>query len=173
MIDFIQCHCLTCRILFLNVLLDAISHRAYANKSIGSCFLCYCTLLSCTHAQLCVKWNQWITESSSDFWWWSASCWSSFSNTACSSVYKSCGKYLKLLIFKDPRQFWSLMMGSWHPVTNLKEYVSQNPPVVTFFLCLLTLAMSFISLSSYSSTHIVPNPDTTKVTIAIIQLTEG
>lgn len=65
------------------------------------------------------------------------------------------------------------MMGSWHPVTNLKEYVSQNPPVVTFFLCLLTLAMSFISLSSYSSTHIVPNPDTTKVSITIIQLTEG
>ncbi|XP_075889300.1 transmembrane protein 248 isoform X3 [Nelusetta ayraudi] len=53
-------------------------------------------------------------------------------------------------------------MGSWHPLTNLKEYVSHNPPGATFFLCLLTLALSFISLSSYSSTYPAPNPDTTK-----------
>lgn len=56
-----------------------------------------------------------------------------------------------------------LMMGFWQPVTNLRDYVSQNPPVVTFFLCLLTLAVSFMCLSSYSYTHQLPNPDTTKV----------
>lgn len=52
------------------------------------------------------------------------------------------------------------MMGFWQPVTNLKDYVSQNPPGVTFFLCLLTLAISFICISSYSYTHTLPNPDT-------------
>uniref|UniRef100_A0A3P8U806 TMEM248/TMEM219 domain-containing protein n=1 Tax=Amphiprion percula TaxID=161767 RepID=A0A3P8U806_AMPPE len=54
------------------------------------------------------------------------------------------------------------MMGFWQPVTNLRDYVSQNPPGATFFLCLLTLALSFICLSSYSSTHTLPNPDITK-----------
>lgn len=58
---------------------------------------------------------------------------------------------------------WSLIMGFSQLVTNLREYVSQNPPGVTFFLCLLTLAISFICLSSYSYTHTLPNPDTTKV----------
>lgn len=53
-------------------------------------------------------------------------------------------------------------MGFWQPVTNLRDYVSQNPPGATFFLCLLTLAVSFICLSSYSSTHTLPNPDITK-----------
>ncbi|XP_051278827.1 transmembrane protein 248 [Dicentrarchus labrax] len=57
---------------------------------------------------------------------------------------------------------WSLMMGLWQPVTNLRDYVSQNPPAVTFFLCLLILAVSFIGLSSYSYTHTLPNPDTVK-----------
>ncbi|XP_070760953.1 transmembrane protein 248 [Enoplosus armatus] len=54
------------------------------------------------------------------------------------------------------------MMGFWQPVTNLRDYVSQNPPGVTFFLCLLSLAISFICLSSYIYTHTLPNPDTTK-----------
>ncbi|XP_060894068.1 transmembrane protein 248 isoform X2 [Labrus mixtus] len=54
-------------------------------------------------------------------------------------------------------------MGFWQPLTNLRDYVSQNPPVVTFFLCLLTLAVTFVCLSSYSYNHNVPNPDTTKV----------
>ncbi|KAM4615876.1 transmembrane protein 248 [Polymixia lowei] len=53
-------------------------------------------------------------------------------------------------------------MGFWQPATNLKDYVSQNPPWVTFFLCLLTLAVSFIGLRSYSLTHTLPNPDITK-----------
>ncbi|XP_028434331.1 insulin-like growth factor-binding protein 3 receptor [Perca flavescens] len=57
---------------------------------------------------------------------------------------------------------WSWMMGFWQPLTNLRDYVSQNPPGVTFFLCLLTLAISFICLSSYSYTHTLPNPDTAK-----------
>lgn len=53
-------------------------------------------------------------------------------------------------------------MGFWQPVSNLRDYVSQNPPGVTFFLCLFTLALSFIYLSSYSHTHTLPNPDMTK-----------
>ncbi|XP_076006971.1 transmembrane protein 248 [Genypterus blacodes] len=53
-------------------------------------------------------------------------------------------------------------MGFWQPVTNLRDYVSQNPPGTTFFLCLLTLAVSFICLSSYSYTHTLPNPDIAK-----------
>ncbi|XP_045891815.1 transmembrane protein 248 isoform X2 [Micropterus dolomieu] len=57
---------------------------------------------------------------------------------------------------------WSQIMGFWQPVTNLRDYVSQNPPGVTFFLCLLTLAVSFICLSSYSYTHTLPNPDIAK-----------
>lgn len=52
------------------------------------------------------------------------------------------------------------MMGVWQPLTNLRDYVSQNPPGVTFFLCLLTLAVSFICISSYGYTHTLPNPDT-------------
>nr|XP_046243273.1 transmembrane protein 248 isoform X2 [Scatophagus argus] len=57
---------------------------------------------------------------------------------------------------------WSLMMGFWHPVSNLRDYISHNPPVVTFFLCLLTLAISFICLSSDIYSHSLPNPDTSK-----------
>ncbi|XP_026178609.1 transmembrane protein 248 [Mastacembelus armatus] len=57
---------------------------------------------------------------------------------------------------------WSVVMGFWQPVTNLREYISQNPPVVTFFLCLFTLAFSFIYLSYYSYTHTLPNPDKAK-----------
>lgn len=54
------------------------------------------------------------------------------------------------------------MMGFLQPVTNLREYVSQDPPWVTFFLCLLTLSISFICLGSYSDTHTLPNPDIIK-----------
>lgn len=52
------------------------------------------------------------------------------------------------------------MMGVWQPMTNLRDYVSQNPPWVTFFLCLLSLAVSFTCLSSYTFTNTLPNPDT-------------
>ncbi|XP_046904291.1 transmembrane protein 248 [Hypomesus transpacificus] len=51
-------------------------------------------------------------------------------------------------------------MGSWNPVSNLRNYASQHPPAVTFFLCLLILALSFISISSYAHTQTLPNPDT-------------
>lgn len=51
---------------------------------------------------------------------------------------------------------------SWQPITNLKEYVSNKPPGVTFFFCLLALALSFICLSVYSQTHTLPNPDVVK-----------
>ncbi|XP_034450642.1 insulin-like growth factor-binding protein 3 receptor [Hippoglossus hippoglossus] len=54
------------------------------------------------------------------------------------------------------------MMGSWHPVTNLRDYVSHNPPVVTFLLCMLSLVISFVCLGSYSYSHTLPNPDTAK-----------
>ncbi|KAM8865685.1 transmembrane protein 248 [Synchiropus picturatus] len=53
-------------------------------------------------------------------------------------------------------------MAFWQPIHNLKEYVAQNPPPVTFFLCLLTMSVSFISLGSYSETHTLPNPDVIK-----------
>lgn len=53
-------------------------------------------------------------------------------------------------------------MVIWQPVTNLREYVSNKPPGVTFFFCLLALALSFICLSVYSRTHILPNPDVTQ-----------
>ncbi|KAM6931341.1 transmembrane protein 248 [Xenentodon cancila] len=52
-------------------------------------------------------------------------------------------------------------MGFWHPV-NLRDYISHNPPGVTFFLCLLTLSISFICLSFYNYNHTLPNPDTLK-----------
>ncbi|XP_010732013.2 transmembrane protein 248 [Larimichthys crocea] len=56
------------------------------------------------------------------------------------------------------------MMGFWQPVTNIRDYIFHNPPWVTFFLCLLALAVSFIGLGSYISTistNTLPNPDTT------------
>ncbi|KAM9810845.1 transmembrane protein 248 [Neosynchiropus ocellatus] len=53
-------------------------------------------------------------------------------------------------------------MAFWQPIHNLKAYVAQNPPPVTFFLCLLTMSVSFISLGSYSETHTLPNPDVIK-----------
>ncbi|KAM4746200.1 insulin-like growth factor-binding protein 3 receptor [Anableps anableps] len=50
-------------------------------------------------------------------------------------------------------------MSCWQRGSNLREYVFHNPPETTFFLCLLTLAFSFIILSSYSYSHMLPNPD--------------
>lgn len=54
------------------------------------------------------------------------------------------------------------MMGSWQPVANLRDYASHNPPMVTFFLCLLSLVLSFICLGAYSYSHTLPNPDIEK-----------
>ncbi|XP_029019914.1 transmembrane protein 248 [Betta splendens] len=54
------------------------------------------------------------------------------------------------------------MMSLGRSVTNLRDYVSQNAPTVTFFLCLWTLSISFFYLSSYGHTHSLPNPDITK-----------
>ncbi|KAM6964952.1 insulin-like growth factor-binding protein 3 receptor [Aplochiton taeniatus] len=53
-------------------------------------------------------------------------------------------------------------MGFWHPMKNLKDYVSQHPPGVTFFLCLLILALSFICLGTYVNSQSLPNPDNVK-----------
>ncbi|XP_038145927.1 transmembrane protein 248 [Cyprinodon tularosa] len=53
-------------------------------------------------------------------------------------------------------------MRCWQRGSSLKEYASHNPPVATFFLCLLTLAFSFIVISSYSYSHTLPNPDIAK-----------
>uniref|UniRef100_A0A3B5K945 TMEM248/TMEM219 domain-containing protein n=1 Tax=Takifugu rubripes TaxID=31033 RepID=A0A3B5K945_TAKRU len=47
-------------------------------------------------------------------------------------------------------------------VINLRDSFYNNPPKATFLLCLLSLAFSFICLSYYTYTHILPNPDTTK-----------
>ncbi|XP_072289051.1 transmembrane protein 248 isoform X2 [Eucyclogobius newberryi] len=54
------------------------------------------------------------------------------------------------------------MMVLWQPITNLKDYVANKPPGVTFFICLLTLALSFTFLGLYSYTHMLPNPDAVK-----------
>uniref|UniRef100_A0A1A8N481 TMEM248/TMEM219 domain-containing protein n=1 Tax=Nothobranchius pienaari TaxID=704102 RepID=A0A1A8N481_9TELE len=51
------------------------------------------------------------------------------------------------------------MMSYCQTVTNLRNYISHNPPGATFVLCLLTLAISLIYLSSYSYPHNLPNPD--------------
>ncbi|CAL9708317.1 unnamed protein product [Knipowitschia caucasica] len=51
------------------------------------------------------------------------------------------------------------MMVMWQPKTNLRDYVANKPPGVTFFLCLLILVISFTFLSFYSSNHTLPNPD--------------
>lgn len=53
-------------------------------------------------------------------------------------------------------------MVFWQALTNLREYVANKPPGVTFFFCLLVLALSFICLSVYSNTHTLPNPDVVK-----------
>lgn len=53
-------------------------------------------------------------------------------------------------------------MVFWQPISNLREYVTNRPPGVTFFFCLLALALSFIYLSVYSSTHTLPNLDVVK-----------
>uniref|UniRef100_A0AAV2MRD7 RRM domain-containing protein n=1 Tax=Knipowitschia caucasica TaxID=637954 RepID=A0AAV2MRD7_KNICA len=49
--------------------------------------------------------------------------------------------------------------GMLAPKTNLRDYVANKPPGVTFFLCLLILVISFTFLSFYSSNHTLPNPD--------------
>lgn len=54
-------------------------------------------------------------------------------------------------------------MDLWQPMINLRDSFYENPPKATFFMCLLILAVSFICLSSYSYTHTLPNPDTSKV----------
>lgn len=59
-------------------------------------------------------------------------------------------------------RYCNLMMVFWQPITNLREYVTSRPPGVTFFFCLLALALSFICLSVYSYTHTLPNPDVVK-----------
>ena len=54
-------------------------------------------------------------------------------------------------------------MGFWQPVSTLKDFITQNPPVVTFFICLLSLALSFIGFSLYGQTHTLANPDIAQV----------
>ncbi|KAJ0019371.1 hypothetical protein NQD34_006940 [Periophthalmus magnuspinnatus] len=54
------------------------------------------------------------------------------------------------------------MMILWQPITNLRNYVANKPPGVTFFLCLISLAVSFLFLGVYSYNHILPNPDVVK-----------
>ncbi|XP_056457521.1 insulin-like growth factor-binding protein 3 receptor [Gadus chalcogrammus] len=50
-------------------------------------------------------------------------------------------------------------MCACQPGVNLRDYVSLHPPEVTFFLCLLSLAVSLLCLRFYGQTHTLPNPD--------------
>ncbi|TRY97008.1 hypothetical protein DNTS_001435 [Danionella cerebrum] len=50
-------------------------------------------------------------------------------------------------------------MGQWRPVSNLREQASRRPPVVIFFLCLLTLSITFVCVGLYSQNHDIKNPD--------------
>lgn len=61
------------------------------------------------------------------------------------------------------RRTWSVIMVLCQSVINLRDSFYYNPPKATFLLCLLSLALSFICLSSYTYTHTLPNPDITKV----------
>lgn len=50
-------------------------------------------------------------------------------------------------------------MGHWRPVSNLRDQLSQHPPVVVFFLCILILSITFVSFGLYSRYHDIKNPD--------------
>ncbi|KAJ8414053.1 hypothetical protein AAFF_G00066510 [Aldrovandia affinis] len=50
-------------------------------------------------------------------------------------------------------------MGMWQPLGNLRSYLEHHPPTIIFFLCLLSLAATFIGFGEYSKAHDVMNPD--------------
>ncbi|KAK2866856.1 hypothetical protein QQF64_022489 [Cirrhinus molitorella] len=50
-------------------------------------------------------------------------------------------------------------MGQWRPVSNLRDQVYRQPPVVVFFLSLLILSITFVSTGLYSQNHDLSNPD--------------
>lgn len=54
-------------------------------------------------------------------------------------------------------------MALCQPLMIMRDSIYYNPPKATFLTCLLILAVSFICFSSYTYTHTLPNPDTTKV----------
>ncbi|MBN3321234.1 MORC2 protein, partial [Atractosteus spatula] len=50
-------------------------------------------------------------------------------------------------------------MVAWQPFGNLRRCTEDQPPVVIFFLCLLSLAVTFIGFGAYARSHEVKNPD--------------
>ncbi|XP_062858880.1 transmembrane protein 248 [Trichomycterus rosablanca] len=50
-------------------------------------------------------------------------------------------------------------MAKWQPITNLRNTIQHHPPVVVFFLCLLVLSVTLISVGLYSQNHEMKNPD--------------
>ncbi|MBN3310978.1 TM248 protein, partial [Amia calva] len=50
-------------------------------------------------------------------------------------------------------------MVVWQPLGNLRSCLVHQPPAVIFFLCLLSLAITFISFGAYTQSHEVKNPD--------------
>nr|XP_015221893.1 PREDICTED: transmembrane protein 248-like isoform X2 [Lepisosteus oculatus] len=50
-------------------------------------------------------------------------------------------------------------MVAWQPFGNLRRCMEDQPPVVIFFLCLLSLAVTFIGFGAYARSHEVKNPD--------------
>lgn len=53
-------------------------------------------------------------------------------------------------------------MRMWLSLGNFRNYLELNAPVVIFFMCLLSLAVSFISFGVYCKVHSVRNPDITQ-----------
>ncbi|XP_043924184.1 transmembrane protein 248-like isoform X2 [Protopterus annectens] len=50
-------------------------------------------------------------------------------------------------------------MVTLYPVENVQNCLTHRPPLVVFFLCLLTIASAFIAFAVYVETHAVRDPD--------------
>ncbi|MEE6522724.1 hypothetical protein FKM82_021347 [Ascaphus truei] len=55
------------------------------------------------------------------------------------------------------------------PCGGLRSCVFQQPPLLMFFLCLVTLAVTFLSLGAYVKTHPVRNADVTQDWDSLLQ----
>ncbi|XP_064153783.1 transmembrane protein 248 isoform X2 [Anguilla rostrata] len=58
--------------------------------------------------------------------------------------------------------FLTLGMGMWQPFGNLRSYLERHPPTIIFFMCLISLAITFLSFGLYVKAHYVRNPDITQ-----------
>ncbi|XP_048841897.1 uncharacterized protein zgc:158398 isoform X2 [Brienomyrus brachyistius] len=50
-------------------------------------------------------------------------------------------------------------MGKWHPFQNIRTNLMNNPPVVVFFLCMVSIATAFIGFGAYTKKYEVRDPD--------------